>query len=205
MADTLAAIATRVRASSQPNPFLNRERVASLRGMIAFRTGRETFSYRNWIADELLKAGQTREAIDEIKALLRDAGETEDSVTAWRKPVFDLLAIANLRLGEQENCLANPSENVCILPLDGGARHTKQEGTREAIRRYTQILHYFPDDYGSRYLLNLAWLAVGGYPDSVPPRFRVPGLAPRPDDPFPRFPNVAPAVGLAVTGLAGGL
>ncbi|WP_025411374.1 CRTAC1 family protein [Gemmatirosa kalamazoonensis] len=205
MADTLAAIAARARTSSEPNPFLNRERVASLRGLIAFRTGRETFSYRNWIADELLKAGQTREAIDEIKALLRDAGETEDSVTAWRKPVFDLLAIANLRLGEQENCLANPSANVCILPLDGTARHTKQDGTREAIRRYTQILHYFPDDYGSRYLLNLAWLAVGGYPDSVPPRFRVPGLAPRPNDPFPRFPNVAPAVGLAVTGLAGGL
>jgi hypothetical protein len=205
MADTLARIAEQVRRSDQPNPFLNRERVTALRRIVAYQTGRQTFSYRNWIAEELIKAGDTRAGIDELKALMRDAGESEDSITAWRKPVFDLLAIGYLRLGEQENCLDNPAANRCILPLEGGATHTKQEGAREAIRRYTQILHFFPDDYGSRYLLNIAWLAVGGWPDSVPKRYLMPRLAPGPNEKFPRFRNVAGDVGLAVTGLAGGV
>jgi len=205
MADTLAVLATAARANSQPGPFFNRERVAVLKRMIAAQSGADAFASRNWMADEMIKAGQTREGIAELKSLLHDAGETEDSITELRKPVFDLLAIAYLRLGEQENCIGNPAANACILPLEGGARHTHQEGAREAIRRYTQILHFFPNDYGSRYLLNVAWMAVGGYPNSVPKPWRMAALAPRPNDTFPLYRNVAGNVGLAVTGLAGGV
>ena len=44
----------------------------------------------------------------------------------------------------------------CILPLTGGARHTKWQGARGPIERYTQILRRYPDDRGSQWLLNLA-------------------------------------------------
>jgi hypothetical protein len=94
---------------------------------------------------------------------------------------------------------------VCILPLEGGARHTHQEGARGAIARYTEILRRFPDDRGSQWLLNIAYLAIGGYPDSIPKRYLIPNLAPRTTDTFPLYPNVAGDVGLAITGLAGGL
>lgn len=205
MADTLAAIAARSRADPIANPFLNRERAAAIRAAVLGQVGAQAFNNRHWMADELLKAGETREAIAELEALMRDARLSADSITPQKKPVFDLLAIAYLRLGEQENCLNNPAANVCILPLEGGARHTHQEGARGAIERYTQLLRFFPNDRGSRYLLNIAWLAVGGYPDSVPARYLIPALAPRADDPFPLFRNVAGSVGLAVTGLAGAL
>jgi hypothetical protein len=206
MADTLAILAAKARAEPMSNPFLNSERAQSLRVRIAaLGGGAAAFNTRNWLADELLKAGQTRDAIAELESLMRDAKVPSDTITLQKKSLFDLLAIASLRLGEQENCLGNASSNVCILPLNDGGRHTREEGARGAIARYTQLLHFFPDDHGSRYLLNIAWLAVGGYPDSVPKRYRIPNLAPRPDDPFPRYPNVASNVGLAVTGLAGGL
>jgi len=206
MADTLAVLSARALDDPMSNPFLNHARAQSLRVSIAAAGGGpQTFNMRHWLADELLKAGETREAIGEIKTLMRDAHVSADTITEQMKAIFDLLAIASLRLGEQENCIGTPASNRCILPLEGAARHTHEEGARDAIARYTQLLHFFPQDHGSQYLLNIAWMAVGGYPDSVPRRYLIPNLAPHAGDPFPRFNNVAGNVGLAVTGLAGGV
>ena len=210
MADTLAVISAQSLANPSGNPFLNRERADAIQAMIAMQKGYETLNSRHQLAEERLRAGQTREAIAELTRLMletqlsADAGLTTESMTPKTKPVFDLMAIAYLRLGEQENCLGNAA-NVCILPLKGAARHTRQEGARGAIARYTELLRHFPDDRGSQWLLNIAYLQIGGYPDRVPRRYLIPNLAPRADDPFPNFPNVAGRVGLAVTGLAGGL
>lgn len=205
MADTLAFIYAQALAEPKSNPFLNRERADAIQALVARQTGFQALNNRHALAEERLKAGQTREAIAELEGLMRDAGLSADGITLRKKPVFDLLAIAYLRLGEQENCLDNPAANVCILPLRGGGRHTHQEGARGAIARYTELLKSFPDDRGSQWLLNIAYQAIGGYPDSIPRRYLIPNLAPRAKIAFPRFPNIAGEVGVAVTGLAGGL
>lgn len=205
MADTLAALVVRARANSATNPFLNGERAAAIQATLAGQTGYQALNSRHQLADELLRAGRTREAIAELERVMREARLAPDDITPRNKPFFDLLALAYLRLGEQENCNANPAANVCILPLAGGARHVRQEGARGAIARFTELLRHFPDDRGSQWLLNIAYLQIGGYPDSVPEQYLVPNLTPRPNDAFPRSTNVAGNVGLAVTGPAGGL
>jgi hypothetical protein len=205
MADTLAAVYVRALANPLKNPFLSRERAEALQALLARQSGAEALNTRFLIAQERLGAGETREAITAIQSLMHDAGVDDDHMTAETKPLFEYLALAYLRLGEQENCLGNPAASVCILPLDSAARHLKQEGAREAITRFSRILAAFPDDYGSRWLLNLATMAIGWYPDSVPAAWRIGSLAPRPGDRFPRFPNIAGEVGAAVSGLAGGL
>jgi len=205
MADTLASINARARANPLANPFLSRERADTLQGQLAGQTGAKALNTRYQIAQERLVAGQTREAITALKSLMKDAELSSDRMTPQTKPFFDLLALAYLRLGEQENCIDNPAANVCILPLEGGARHLRQEGAREAIAQYTELLRHFPDDHGSKWLLNMAYLAIGGYPDSIPKQYLVPHLAPGPKDRFPRFPNIAGEVGAQVVGLAGGL
>ncbi|HEY7568531.1 MAG TPA: CRTAC1 family protein [Gemmatimonadaceae bacterium] len=205
MADTLAVINAQGMANPEGNIFLNRERANELQALIAGLGGTEALNKRHWMAEERLKAGQTREAIDELEKLLKDAGVSGDTITPQLKPVFDLAAIAYLRLGEQENCLTNPAANVCILPLKGAAQHKLQEGARGAIARYTKLLEQYPDDRSSQWLLNMSYLAIGGYPDSIPKRYLVPNLRPRASDAFPLYPNIAGEVGLAVTGLAGGL
>jgi hypothetical protein len=135
---------------------------------------------------------------------MQAAGISPDQITPVTKPLFDLLAIAWLRLGEQENCLDNPSASVCILPLDAG-RHKREEGARRAIAQLEALLAVFPEDHGSRWLLNVAYMAVGGYPARLPRQFLIPGLVPRREATFPRFPNVANDLGIAVNGRAGGL
>ncbi len=206
MADTLAAIYARAIAKPEANPFLNRERAAAVERELTGLTGQQTLEPRFRLAEERLKAGRTQEAIDGLESLIKDAGISWDSIAPHQKPFFDLIAIAYMRLGEQQNCLDNPAANICILPLKGGARHTKQEGARGAIERYTKILHQYPDDRGSQWLLNLAYLQLGQYPAGVPPQYLIRNLAPVSTGVgFPEYHNVAFNVGLAVTGLAGGV
>ena len=205
MADTLKVLYSRALADPQGNPFLSRQRADAIQTTIALHTGSGDLDNRFRMAHERLLAGQTRVAIAELEKLLRDSRLPPDAIPPQAKPLFDLLALAYLRLGEQENCIDNPAANVCILPLQGGGRHTRQEGARNAIAIYTELLRNFPDDRGSQWLLNIAWLAVGGYPDSIPRRYLIPGLAPDARESFPLFPNVAGEVGAQVIGLAGGL
>jgi hypothetical protein len=205
MADTLAAIYAQARANPLSNPFLSRERAEVLQATLARQVGPTALGTRFQLAKTRLMAGQTREAIAEIDTLMRDARVPATPITRETKPVFDLAALAWLRLGEQENCQANPAANVCILPLEGGARHTKQEGARAAIERYTALLRDFPDDRGSQWLLNIAYQAIGGYPGNIPRRYLIPALVPRRRPGFPRYPNIAGDVGVAIAGLAGGL
>jgi len=205
MADTLATLYAEAVANPMSNQFLNRQRADTIFARLAGMSGAEALNARYLLGLERLQAGQTREAIAEFQSLMQAAGIHPDSMTPQNKQLFDMLAIAYLRLGEQENCVDNPSASVCILPFDPAARHAREEGAREAIARYQSLLRHFPDDLGSRWLLNIAFMAVGGHPDRVPRPYLIPGLAPRTGSAFPRFHNVAGEVALGVNGLAGGV
>jgi hypothetical protein len=64
-------------------------------------------------------------------------------------------------------------ESSCILPISSAAIHQFPEGSRLAIRHFTEYLTEFPDDLEVRWLLNLAHMTLGEYPDKVDPRFLV--------------------------------
>jgi hypothetical protein len=205
MADTLAAIRARALADPQSDPFENRARADALQRIVSTQSGPMALQNRYLLAQERLLAGQSREAIAQLESLIRDAGLTLDARNARNKPFYDLLAMAWLRLAEQDNCATNTSPNVCILPLDRDARHANQEGARNAIHWYERILRVFPDDRGSMWLLNIAHLAIGGYPGRVPRQYLIPGLDRRLDRAFPVYRNVAPETGLGFTARSGGV
>ncbi len=202
MADTLSAIYARAAADPVNHPFLNRERVAALQVMLAANGEPSQLQGRFLLAQEQLLAGDTRDAIAGLEALQRSASI---ALTAQNKAFYDLLAVAYLRLAEQENCAMDPAANMCILPLEGGAHHTRQEGARKAIAMYTNMLRAFPDDIGSEWLLNIAYLAVGEYPQGVPRKWLIPGLDKKRDTTFPQFHNIAHQLGVDVSGLSGGV
>lgn len=204
MADTLAVIYRAAWANPARFPYLNRRRAELIAADLPRIPPDRLPQVHYTLAQELLKGGQTREAIAQIQDLMKAARVSADGITLDSKPLFDLLAIAYLRLGEQENCLDNPAAEVCILPLKGAGKHMKEEGAREAMALYQALLQRFPDDYGSRYLLNIAAMAIGGDPSLVPKRYLIPALGEAKGS-FPRFPNIAGEVGLAVKGLSGGV
>ena len=202
MADTLAKLYARARAQPERYEFMNRQRADALQASFFQQAGGVALRDRFEFARQLLLAGQTREAIAEMENIRRTTGLSPDARFPQFKPFFDLLGIAYLRLGEQENCNLNPNTSVCIL---GRLHHTQQEGARTAIAVYSRILQAFPNDIGSRWLLNIAYMAVGEYPSRVPKAYLIPNLTRKKDASFPVFMDVASDVGAAITGLAGGL
>lgn len=205
MVDTLAALYQAALANPIRFPYLNLRRAELMRAELPRIPPNQALQYRYYLAGELINGGETKAGIAEVERLMQAAGIARDSITPVTKPLFDLLGVAYLRLAEQENCQSMAGRDVCILPLAREGRHLKEEGARAAIAQYEALLRRFPDDYGSRYLLNIAHMYLGGYPNKVPKQYRIPGLAPAPGSRFPWYPNIAAEVGLAGNGLSGGL
>ncbi len=202
MADTLAARAAAAEAAPMPYFVLNTARADRLEAALGRYRGGDLLRARFDLARERLQAGDTDAAI----AQLVDLGERAGGVGAIggpARPVYDLLATAYLRRGEQANCLANHhAGEVCVLPFRGAAVHDDPDGARRAADVLADLLEAAPDDLGSRWLLNVAHHALGSYPDGVPEAWRIDGLDAEGDA---RWTNVAPQRGAAVDGISGGV
>ena len=158
---------------------------------------------------ELLWDGKNEQAIELLSRLgtMVDEGETRIDpkvIRSLRGFISDQLAIAFLRIAEQENCVACQTGESCLFPLKGGGIHNRQDGARAAIDVLQQKLSSEPSDLSSRWLLNLAYMAVGEYPARVPSQWLIPESIFASEYDIKRFPNVARERGVEVFGLAGG-
>ena len=161
--------------------------------------------YQPRLAMSLLESGESELALQEFdryEEILTNSGNKLDGKTQSFLDTFR--ATCYLRLGEQENCLSNHNADSCLLPIQGGGVHKLQRGSRAAIGILSQHLKQFPSDLRARWLLNLAYMTVGEYPEQVPDAWLIPPKVFASDYDIKRFPNVADAVGLDVDGLAGG-
>jgi hypothetical protein len=137
-------------------------------------TPRQGLSAEYYKADALLKLGQERASID----LLTDVVE-KLKVYKGQTPADDprkFLALAYLRLGERNNCISHHGAGSCIFPIQGGGIYTDLSASQKGIDLYQQILTEHPQDLESQWLLNLAYMTIGGYPSRVPAAWLLPGL-----------------------------
>ncbi len=154
-----------------------------------------------------LRVGLTADAIKHLSAAHKIAvslvSSTPDGAEAEKVMLYEL-ALAYLRLAENSNCVHCQTGESCIIPIRGEGIHTDKTGSREAIDCLTQLLQRDPQDTAAKWLLNLAFMTVGGYPDDVPAEYRVDPEKFASDQPFPRFVDVAANVGLNTLSLSGG-
>jgi hypothetical protein len=115
------------------------------------------------------------------------------------------LALAYLRLGEQQNCQINHTSASCLFPIRAAGFHKLPDGSRKAVEHYQQLLTRDSTDLTSRWLLNVAYMTLGEYPQAVPTRWIIPPQRFESDYPLRPFPDVAPQVGLDANGLSGGV
>jgi hypothetical protein len=120
-----------------------------------------------------------------------------------------LLALAYLRGGERTNCIRNHSAETCILPIQGAGIHKVQEGSRNAARIYEALLTQDPHNLEYRWLLNIAHMTLGDYPQQLPQEMLVPNLEvsmPRLDSGvfIKPFQDMASPLSLDVNNMAGG-
>src|SRR5439155_20335207 len=88
--------------------------------------------------------------------------------------------------------------------IQGSGIHKIQDGSRGAIRLLSELLKERPDELGARWLLNIAYMTVGEYPDKVPAPWLIPPKAFESEYDIKRFHDVAGALGLDVNELSGG-
>lgn len=154
---------------------------------------------------ELLRAGKTEEAIQVFENFHNFFAEKffpekEKTLNEFKKQ----LAIGYLRKAEQENCIANHTNESCIIPISPKGQHVNREGSTKAIEYLESALETSPFDFELQYLLNIAYMTLGGYPDEVPEDFLIP-VAYFGQSDFPRFPDVAMDLGVAVADMSGGI
>lgn len=117
-------------------------------------------------ASTLLELGEEEKAIAIFEEMLQ-------RLPHWmidsKKAIIRDLAIAYLRLGERKNCIYNHNGESCIYPIANKGIHTNKQGAEKAIALYKMLLQYDPNDMEARWLLNLAYMATGGYPYETPP------------------------------------
>ena len=166
---------------------------------------RSELKVRVALATELLRSGESAAAIDEIEKL-RTVIKEKGIVPApfFVRQIRELAAISNLRLGEQENCRMHHNNESCIFPIRSGGVHQLKRGSTAAISEFTAILGDDPNDARSRWLLNVANMTLGDYPNKVPAPFLIDEKRFASEYDIKRFTDVAPNVGLDVTDHAGG-
>ena len=163
-------------ANFQTNYFLSGKRAEQLLiNKPAFKSGKEAIVWNLKYAFELLNSGNAHGAIKEIETFLKDFnGSDEEKIRIPQfKSLYELLAVAYLRHGENENCVANHNSESCILPLKGKAIHVKKNGSQQAMRYYAMLLEVYPDDIQLKWLFNIAAMTLGDFPKGVPEKFRI--------------------------------
>lgn len=212
MLDQLSWIAERTPVE---NPYLGdrrlrelRKRVARLRG----GSGGEAHArlYRALGAAEL-RVGNTKAAIDHFTSAYQIvpglAARAQSRVGSEVELAYDL-AVAHLHWDLRRNCVDRQTSESCNFPIAHDDGRTRQEASRKAIDYLNQVLNSAPPDTSmhgaAKWLLNIAYMSVGEYPDGVPTDRRIPPAMFDSDEEFPRFRNIAPSLGLNTMSLCGG-
>ncbi len=155
------------------------------------------------LGDARLQEGDIPGAIaayERCRAIAKQGGDRDALLATTRK-----LALARMRQGERANCVSHHNSDSCIFPLRGGAIHVDPEGSAAAVALLTEILDTLaPGDANSIWLLNIAHMTLGTYPDGVPARWRIDPKAFQSEADLPRMPDVAVKKGLRIFARSGG-
>jgi hypothetical protein len=116
----------------------------------------------------------------------------------------ETLGLAYMHKAEMDNGAYRTPGELCLIPPRSGS-FAKTADTEKAIEHFLHYLQQKPDELEVRWLLNLAYMNLGKYPDGVPARHLIPPAAFRSGDDVGRFTDVAPQAGLNVFASAGGV
>lgn len=122
----------------------------------------------------LLSDGKPEKAyaiFQDTRARAEEAGGALQSRTLAGAIYF--MGLASLRRGENDNCILCRGESSCILPISPSAIHKNTEGSRQAIKHFSEYLQHFPDDLEVKWLLNVAHMTLGEYPSQVDPQYLI--------------------------------
>ena len=186
---------------------LNAERAAFYFRESESLTGIPKLNKRVQYSIELINSGDTRPAIEMMQSLIEEAEQIDmNNKERTLVSLKRVLAIAHMRLGEQENCIRKHNHESCIVPIQKEGVHDLTEGSTAAIALFKEMLAFNPNNPEAIWLLNLGYMTLGQYPENVPARFLLPETYFNKNrDKIDRFDNIASQMGIAHNLLSGGV
>ncbi|RMH17580.1 MAG: hypothetical protein D6696_15475 [Acidobacteria bacterium] len=199
----LAAVCERLRAGD--NPFFGQRPIAELEAMLARHRDDDprAIPILGRLGLHQLILGRLEEAratFERARALAARPGIRAE----LRARLAHDAGLVRLQQAEDRNCLALHAAASCILPITAGGVHREPDLARQAGDLFAEALRLEPATARRRWLLNLARMLSGDYPQGVPPADRLPPRALEPAVPFPRLVDVAPQLGVNALDLSGG-
>jgi tetratricopeptide (TPR) repeat protein len=193
---------------------LRQDSVGTVKATLARRLGPDIASTRaEYFPQEILDAhvalgglyaysGEMNNAIAQYEQAYRLA----QSVMPGAIPdLLQSLGVVHLHKAEMDNGFYHTAGDRCLLSVRGGRKVEKTEDFDEAVEYFVKLLDAKPDDVEAKWLLNVAHLATGGYPEQVPGRYRIPPEAFGSTQDVGRFVDVAAAAGVDSFSSAGGV
>ena len=161
------------------------------------------------LGEHELRIGREEQALARYaQALALIDGAGQQGPPDKRLETLFALGVAHTRVGETRNCAQRHTSDSCILPIRGGGIHEETEPSEQAARYFLEVAEAAATHselyHRARWLLNIAAMTLGRYPEGVPEPHRIaPGVFASEEE-FPRFVDVAPAAGLNAFDLSGG-
>ena len=204
----IAAYCTNLRNSG--DPFFGtqqRERLTAELEHPTFPTLSWHISITRELARDHLRFGDASEAIRLLSDAL-DIERQESPEVRHEAELLEELAIASMKMGELDNCVSPDGRLMCVLPLENSSVHNNKQGANGAVEYLTQLLEIEPNDFHKNiramWLMNVAHMALGTYPDGVPSEYRIAPDALKSDYDIGRFEEIAPYAALYAVNTAGG-
>lgn len=183
----------------------NNAKVAVLEERLKKAQGNERLNILFAYGLELLNAGKTDASIEVLNEVLQVV--ENKNLQSKAELVFYIkkqLAIAHMRKAEQDNCIANHSDESCIIPISPKAQHVLKAGALQSIELLNELVQLNPDDLECQYLLNIAHMTLGQYPEKVPEKFRIPESYFSDSGHITKFRDIATTLGVDVNLKSGG-
>jgi len=200
--------------TARDSVFLRSQKLDQLRPAVLNPTARQDLENWFWLNYELgmeeYYFGTIEGAIRHLEAawnLLTDPEDPDHKTLRSRLAYY--LGMAHLRRGERANCVGHHNAQSCIFPIREGGVHQQKEGSRRAIEYFQQVLEELPEKtverVAARWLLNIAYMTIGGYPSQVPKEELIEPERLASEAAFPQLENIAQHAGLGTFNHAGGM
>jgi len=154
------------------------------------------------LANVFAYQGEMDKAIDEWLAAYQVASS---QLSGAMPELEEVLGIAYLHKSEMENDVYHHPGEQCIFPPRLNQSYSKTADSQRAIEYLLKYLQRNPQALDAKWLLNLAYMTLGKYPAGVPqPYLIAPSIFESTED-VGRFVDVAPAAGINLYSMSGGL
>jgi len=182
---------------------LQRQKLINLLSNPQFQSHSSKITIRQLLSFDYLRFGEYEKAIEVLEEALTEE-YNDDPDNSHILDILEDLSITYLKSAELLNQLDLSSKLVCTLPINNESGYNNTNYSYYAINYLNKWLDIEPQNLKARWLLNIAYMTLGNYPDLIPSNFLIDLDMNYPDLKLQKFSDISYQVGIIDTNLSGG-